>query len=157
MGVVWSLVVVSQYQRMWPTRHHSDLLRSAQCQSQTSQSQARPVTTPLRWQFFRFSAEFKAAAWWLGDTGGACKAIYHYGEERGTMAANPPQYFARAIHTSTEIIHAWLEFRPNSPTDWKCFVLFVLFKLTNIYTTIPSQIHSVWFDEKYVFLDSGKT
>lgn len=28
------------------------------------------------------------------------------------MAANPPQYFARAIHTSTEIIHAWLEFRP---------------------------------------------
>ena len=69
--------------------------------------------------------------------GGACKAIYHCGEETGTMAANPPQYFARPIHTSTEIIHAWLEFRPNSPTDWKCFVLFVLLKLTNIYTTIP--------------------
>ena len=80
--------------------------------------------------------------------GGACKAIYHRGEETGTMAANPPQYFARPIHTSTEIIHAWLEFRPNSPTDWKCFVLFVLLKLTNIYTTIPSQLHSAEFDER---------
>ena len=64
------------------------------------------------------------------------------------MATNPPQYFARPIDTSTEIIHAWLEFRPNSPTDWKCFVFFVLLKLTNIYTTIPSQLHSAEFDER---------
>ena len=59
------------------------------------------------------------------------------------MAANPPQYFARPIHTSTEIIHAWLEFRPTQPLIGNVLCPLFCSNLQTFTQQFLQQLHSV--------------